>query len=163
MRKLALLALLLAGCGSRPLPHQGGGGDGPPPPPPGCPEHEPNDTIEGSTFISVFTPPDHITFCGELDSSQDEDIYHFFTPQSEIVSLVITGDGTVPIEIFLFANDLKNEELNTLGHWIGDPGKLVLLNFPVVVNDDGFHLLVRTPIHVPTDYQIEIWTPGFVY
>jgi len=132
------------------------------PPPTSIIEVEPNDTIRNATFVSVFTPPDHIVFDGTIDTVEDEDWYHFFTPQSEFVSLVINSDPDVPIEVLLYSNDIQNNQLNFLGHWIGDPGQLVALNIPVIVADDGFHMLIKTPVHVSTGYNVEIWTPGFV-
>lgn len=152
MKTLALLALLFISCNQQSGGHVGNG-DGPPPRI--CPEVEPNDSIATATFISVFTPPDHITFCGDLSSRGDEDVYRFFAPVSEIVSFVITSESTVPIEMFLYADGVQ-------GHWVGDPGQLVVLNYPVIISDNGFYISISTPAHVISKYDIEMWSPGIV-
>src|SRR5689334_11906024 len=153
---VAILLLVLAACGKQLPGTPGGGGGGNTTP---NLDVEPNDTIELANFVSVLTPPDQITFTGNLNATTDQDVYHFFTPSSEYVSFVIQNDGNVPIEAFLFARDIGGDNLTLLGHFVGDPGNLAVLNFPTIVADDGFHLVINTPAHVPTHYHVEIWTP----
>jgi hypothetical protein len=162
MKQFALIAMLLASCGPRAIPHEGGHGDGPPPPPPPVFDLEPNDSIDTASFVSVFTPPDHLFVNGDIGTVNDQDWYHFFAPSSEIVSMVINSTNHAPIEVFIFAQDLENETSDMVAHFIGDPGELVVLNLPVGVYDNGFHVRVSSPVPVTCHYNMEIWTPGFV-
>lgn len=153
LNKVAILGLMLVACAPVPV--------SPPSFVEGChfPEIEPNDNLETATFIAEFTPPSHRTFCGAFDAPLDQDVYRFFTPINQLTSFVITSDVDVPVEVFMYARDLEHHETNFLGHWIGDPGLLTVLNFPTRVVDDGFQIVVSTPAHTVTDYKVEIWIP----
>lgn len=127
------------------------------------PEIEPNNDIIRATFVSNLTPPDQITYYGELIWPQDIDYYHFFTLSDQLTSLVITPDSNIALEVFMYSRDLEHDELNVLGHWIGDPGSFILLNFPTLINDDGFIFSVSMLSQGSAKYKVEIWSPGFVH
>lgn len=156
---LAALLLLLAACSPSTGAAKGGGG---PPPPCYTPEVEPNDSTATATFVTVLTPPDLMHFCGEIGLGTDNDDYKFFTPQSEYVSFVITNEGNVPLETYVYSQDVSDDSITLVGHFVGDPGNLSVMALPVPVTNDGFHIKISSPSHVACEYHVEIWTPGFL-
>ena len=127
-------------------------------------EIEPNDTYDFATFTSVLIPPAQIVVCGEHSTwnKPDTDVFHFFALKSELISFVIKNNNkATDSEVVILVNSKeKPDELTYVGHFVGQHGVLVIKNYPVEIQNNGFFFLL-SPLGAPTPYQMEIWSPGY--
>lgn len=158
MSKMILCLLLVISSCVHHGTGQNGSGD-----PGGCTpiEIEPNDTFSQSTFLGVVKPPTQIVFCGDVDVPTDTDYYRVFTPFSELVSLVIENDQGKTSELSIYSHDTATNIFRLEGHFVGLPGQLSILDFPVVVLDDGFYFRLNN-LDGPSKYDVTLWSAGIV-
>jgi hypothetical protein len=159
----SILALILvAACNSDEKGHSAGRGG----PLAECDvgETEPNDVAVEADFAGTLLPGDFITVCGRENSNGNSDWWWFFTPASQTVSFVVETPAkpTVTMEAWIYTNTVQDPDTFLLqGHFVGVPGRLIVLDWPVGVADNGFFLVLRGH-GAPAMYSCETWSESWL-
>ena len=161
---LALLATACSGGGSsgHGEPNNGGG------PLVECDitESEPNNDYTTADFAGVMLPGDFVNLCGRMTAQNSQDWFHFFTPASQAVSLVVDtavgGTPTTTPVARIWTNTVEDPDTLVLrGQFVGVPGKLFVSNWPVLVGNNGYFVEFQG-IGPDTMYHVETWSEGWV-
>ena len=154
MKKIVLtfLFILVFGCSPTEMV-----GPDPNLPPPTIQEIEPNGSIDRAQFLGVFNPPDFVHVNGWFSHSWDYDYYRLFTPYPQLTSIVINTSTGIIVEATLVTKDIESPDLTVLGHWVGDPGHLEVLQWPTYSGNEGIYLILASPTGTIGPYNVEMW------
>jgi hypothetical protein len=160
MKTYLLLALLTAACS--------GGGSGhdnfQQAPLPECDitESEPNNDYSEADFAGVMVPGDFVNLCGRMTAQNSQDWFHFFTPASQAVSLVVETDANTTPVARIWVNTVEDPDTLVLrGQFFGVPGKLFVSNWPVLLGNNGYFVEFHG-IGPDTMYHVETWSEGWI-
>mgnify|MGYP007034154855 CR=1 FL=1 len=126
-------------------------------PPPHVQEIEPNNSLITAQFVGLFTAPDFVHIDGGFSILSDFDYYKLYSPYPQLTSIVINTSNGVIMEATLITKDIEHPDIMVIGHWIGDPGHLEVLQWPTYSGNEGIYLILNSPTGILGAYNVEMW------
>ena len=179
---LAFSVLLAFSCNKTVISAGGGdaGGGDPPYVCEGFMEMEPNDVEEAANYVGLMPELQPVAICGTFFDYEPNDphldYYRFFLnpivgADMVMLNVVLQTEETVVPAIRLLQT-VYDEQGNTvdytsLGIFFGEPGELVILDFPIpydfLTNNDLYFRVegIYPPDYIEKNYKLEYWNLSY--